>query len=135
MLSSDCGMGREGMSRRHAFYKMVALVQGTNIVPEGAGAAGGREPGRRPEVLAHSHDVDGNPTALIFSSDVTSRSTPVLSDRASSRDHAPHNSSPRTVARPVTLQGSDIPERHQQRDEDGHERLAGDEARRRSAIA
>jgi 5-methyltetrahydropteroyltriglutamate--homocysteine methyltransferase len=32
VLSSDCGMGREGMSRRHAFYKMVALVQGTNIV-------------------------------------------------------------------------------------------------------
>ena len=24
VLSSDCGMGREGMSRRHAFYKMVA---------------------------------------------------------------------------------------------------------------
>ncbi len=32
ILSSDCGMGREGMSRRHAFYKMVALVQGTNMV-------------------------------------------------------------------------------------------------------
>jgi 5-methyltetrahydropteroyltriglutamate--homocysteine methyltransferase len=32
ILSSDCGMGREGMSRRHARYKMVALVQGTNIV-------------------------------------------------------------------------------------------------------
>jgi 5-methyltetrahydropteroyltriglutamate--homocysteine methyltransferase len=32
VLSSDCGMGREGMSRRHAFYKMLALVQGTNIV-------------------------------------------------------------------------------------------------------
>jgi 5-methyltetrahydropteroyltriglutamate--homocysteine methyltransferase len=32
VLSSDCGMGREGMSRRHAFYKMVALVLGTNIV-------------------------------------------------------------------------------------------------------
>jgi 5-methyltetrahydropteroyltriglutamate--homocysteine methyltransferase len=32
VLSSDCGMGREGMSRRHAFYKMVALVQGVNIV-------------------------------------------------------------------------------------------------------
>jgi 5-methyltetrahydropteroyltriglutamate--homocysteine methyltransferase len=29
---SDCGMGREGMSRRHARYKMIALVQGTNIV-------------------------------------------------------------------------------------------------------
>jgi 5-methyltetrahydropteroyltriglutamate--homocysteine methyltransferase len=25
-------MGREGMSRRHALYKMVALVQGANIV-------------------------------------------------------------------------------------------------------
>jgi hypothetical protein len=32
VISSDCGMGREGMSRRHAQYKMVALVQGTNIV-------------------------------------------------------------------------------------------------------
>jgi 5-methyltetrahydropteroyltriglutamate--homocysteine methyltransferase len=32
VISSDCGMGREGMSRRHAFYKMVALVQGTNMV-------------------------------------------------------------------------------------------------------
>ena len=32
MISSDCGMGREGMSRRHAFYKMVSLVLGTNIV-------------------------------------------------------------------------------------------------------
>jgi 5-methyltetrahydropteroyltriglutamate--homocysteine methyltransferase len=25
-------MGREGMSRRHATYKMVAMVLGTNIV-------------------------------------------------------------------------------------------------------
>jgi 5-methyltetrahydropteroyltriglutamate--homocysteine methyltransferase len=32
ILSSDCGMGREGMSRRHAYYKMVSLVQGANIV-------------------------------------------------------------------------------------------------------
>lgn len=32
IISSDCGMGREGMSRRHAHYKMIALVQGTNIV-------------------------------------------------------------------------------------------------------
>ena len=31
-ISTDCGFGREGMSRRHAFYKMVALVRGTNIV-------------------------------------------------------------------------------------------------------
>ena len=32
VISSDCGMGREGMSRRHAFYKMVSLVRGTNLV-------------------------------------------------------------------------------------------------------
>ncbi|HUT48262.1 MAG TPA: cobalamin-independent methionine synthase II family protein [Alphaproteobacteria bacterium] len=32
VISSDCGMGREGMSRRHANYKMVAMVQGTNEV-------------------------------------------------------------------------------------------------------
>jgi 5-methyltetrahydropteroyltriglutamate--homocysteine methyltransferase len=32
VLCSDCGMGREGMSRRHAFYKMVSLVLGTNLV-------------------------------------------------------------------------------------------------------
>ncbi len=32
VICSDCGMGREGMSRRHALYKMVALVRGTNIV-------------------------------------------------------------------------------------------------------
>jgi len=32
VICSDCGMGREGMSRRHALYKMVSLVRGTNIV-------------------------------------------------------------------------------------------------------
>ncbi len=37
ILSSDCGMGREGMPRRHAFYKMVSLVLGANIVREEQG--------------------------------------------------------------------------------------------------
>jgi 5-methyltetrahydropteroyltriglutamate--homocysteine methyltransferase len=32
VISSDCGFGREGMSRRIAFYKMVSIVRGTNIV-------------------------------------------------------------------------------------------------------
>ncbi len=32
IVCSDCGMGREGMSRRHAAYKMVSLVLGTNVV-------------------------------------------------------------------------------------------------------
>ena len=45
VISSDCGFGRQGMPRVHAFYKMVALVKGTNIVrrelglPEAASAA------------------------------------------------------------------------------------------------
>jgi 5-methyltetrahydropteroyltriglutamate--homocysteine methyltransferase len=37
VICSDCGMGREGMSRRHARYKMVSLVQGTNIVRQELG--------------------------------------------------------------------------------------------------
>jgi 5-methyltetrahydropteroyltriglutamate--homocysteine methyltransferase len=32
IITSDCGMGREGMSRRHARYKMVSMVLGTNII-------------------------------------------------------------------------------------------------------
>jgi 5-methyltetrahydropteroyltriglutamate--homocysteine methyltransferase len=32
LLSSDCGFGRQGMSRTHAFYKMIAMVRGANIV-------------------------------------------------------------------------------------------------------
>ena len=42
MVSTDCGMGREGMSRRHAFYKMVSLVLGTNIVRKELGVPRGR---------------------------------------------------------------------------------------------
>src|SRR5499427_3523693 len=34
---TDCGMGREGMSRRHAYYKSVALVRGTNVVKKELG--------------------------------------------------------------------------------------------------
>ena len=32
IISTDCGFGRQGMSRPHAFYKIVSLVRGTNIV-------------------------------------------------------------------------------------------------------
>ena len=32
VLSSDCGFGRQGMSRIHAFYKMISIVRGANIV-------------------------------------------------------------------------------------------------------
>jgi 5-methyltetrahydropteroyltriglutamate--homocysteine methyltransferase len=37
VVTSDCGFGREGMSRRIAFYKMVAIVRGTNIVRQELG--------------------------------------------------------------------------------------------------
>ncbi len=32
ILSSDCGFGRQGMSRAHAYFKMVSMVRGANIV-------------------------------------------------------------------------------------------------------
>ena len=32
VITADCGFGREGLSRRIAFYKCVSLVMGTNIV-------------------------------------------------------------------------------------------------------
>ncbi len=32
LVTTDCGFGREGLSRRIAYYKCVSLVQGTNIV-------------------------------------------------------------------------------------------------------
>ena len=37
VLSSDCGFGRQGMSRLRAFYKMIAIVEGANIVREELG--------------------------------------------------------------------------------------------------
>lgn len=43
-ISTDCGFGREGMSRRHAFYKMVALVRGTNLVRKELGIPEARIP-------------------------------------------------------------------------------------------
>ena len=32
VITTDCGFGREGLSRRIALYKCVSLVEGTNIV-------------------------------------------------------------------------------------------------------
>ncbi len=39
VVTSDCGFGREGMSRRIAFYKMIAIVRGTNMVRRELGLA------------------------------------------------------------------------------------------------
>ena len=49
VISTDCGMGREGMSRRHAVYKIIALVQGTNIVRKELGL---------PEARVRAEDPD-----------------------------------------------------------------------------
>ena len=32
VITTDCGFGREGLSRRIAYYKLVSLVMGTNLV-------------------------------------------------------------------------------------------------------
>ena len=39
IITADCGFGREGLSRRIAFYKCIALVQGTNMVRRELGLA------------------------------------------------------------------------------------------------
>jgi len=44
IVSSDCGFGRQGMSRLHARYKMIALVQGTSVVQRKLGLDEARVP-------------------------------------------------------------------------------------------
>jgi methionine synthase II (cobalamin-independent) len=39
IINTDCGFGRQGLGRKHAFFKMVALVRGTNIVRRELGLA------------------------------------------------------------------------------------------------
>jgi 5-methyltetrahydropteroyltriglutamate--homocysteine methyltransferase len=48
ILSSDCGFGRQGMSRIHAFYKMIAIVSGANIVRRELGLPETTIPGADP---------------------------------------------------------------------------------------
>jgi len=50
MLSSDCGFGRQSMSRMHAYYKMVALVRGANIVRRELGLPEAYIPGADPRL-------------------------------------------------------------------------------------
>ena len=62
VISSDCGMGREGMSRRHAYYKMVSLVLGTNMVRKELGFPRSRMPGRRRALFAGgAGEIAGRP--------------------------------------------------------------------------
>ena len=44
LVSTDCGFGRQGMSRMHAFYKMVSLSRGVNMVRRELGLPESRVP-------------------------------------------------------------------------------------------
>ena len=44
LVSTDCGFGRQGMSRMHAFYKMVSLSRGVNLVRRELGLPESRVP-------------------------------------------------------------------------------------------
>jgi 5-methyltetrahydropteroyltriglutamate--homocysteine methyltransferase len=50
ILTSDCGFGRHGMSRMHAFCKMVALTRGTNIVRKELGLPEAAVPATDPKL-------------------------------------------------------------------------------------
>jgi 5-methyltetrahydropteroyltriglutamate--homocysteine methyltransferase len=50
ILTSDCGFGRQGMSRMHAFYKMVALTRGTNMVRKELGLPEAEIPATDPKL-------------------------------------------------------------------------------------
>lgn len=48
LLSSDCGFGRNGISRMHTYYKMIAMVKGANIVKRELGLEETYIPGADP---------------------------------------------------------------------------------------
>jgi len=50
VITADCSFGREGLSRRIAFYKCVALVQESNIVRKELGLPGVYIRGSRPKL-------------------------------------------------------------------------------------
>jgi methionine synthase II (cobalamin-independent) len=49
ILGTDCGFGRQGMSRLHAFYKMVSIVRGANLVRRELGIAESPCPAANPK--------------------------------------------------------------------------------------
>jgi 5-methyltetrahydropteroyltriglutamate--homocysteine methyltransferase len=51
ILTSDCGFGRGAASRMHAFYKMVSLVRGANIVRKEIGLDEVHVPAEDPQIF------------------------------------------------------------------------------------
>ena len=95
VITTDCGFGREGLSRRIAFYKCVALVEGTNIVrrelglPEARVRAAdpklwfaGRESARRVAKPAQARltSMSSQPNAVVRIRSPRRRSTVVVAD-------------------------------------------------------
>jgi 5-methyltetrahydropteroyltriglutamate--homocysteine methyltransferase len=50
ILTSDCGFGRQSMSRMHAAYKMIALVRGANIIRKELGLPEAYIPATNPQL-------------------------------------------------------------------------------------
>ena len=59
VISTDCGFGREGLSRRIAFYKCVALVEGTI---SSAGSSACRKPACERPIRSYG-SRGGNPSS------------------------------------------------------------------------
>ena len=57
IISSDCGMGREGMSRRHATYQDGRDGAGDQHRQKGARTSGSRVPGGRPALFARNAPI------------------------------------------------------------------------------
>src|SRR4030095_13968392 len=57
VTTTDCGFGREGLSRRIAYYKCVSLVEGTNIVRRELGLPEARVRAARPRLYLPRTDT------------------------------------------------------------------------------
>ena len=109
VVSSDCGMGREGMSRRHAFYKMVALVQGTNLVKKELGLPTESLARPLPPRLARDRSVRFRRTSRSFSDQRKSASGGGgrrSSNRCRARATRSGSCPPRRARRPTTTSPS-----------------------------
>ena len=62
VITTDCGFGREGLSRRIAYYKCVSLVEGTNIVRRELGLPEARVRAADPSLYFASVDETANAT-------------------------------------------------------------------------
>ncbi len=71
IVSSDCGLGRQGCNREIAFFKSVAIAQGTNIVRRELGlpqtAVRAADPALQTDIVpkAEAPPASGQPTVSV----------------------------------------------------------------------